>query len=1006
MFKFALNRPVSTFMIFLSLIIFGFYSLKVMPVNLFPNIEIPVIKITSYSNGDIHFIETDVSKKIEDAVSSVDSIDSINSISYNNVSVVIVKFKLSKDIEVAANDIRDRLSDVKIDGKVLVEKLSGDSGHIMSFFLSSKNGDKQALMNIIKDKVKPFFEHIQGVGKIKDVGYLEPQIRIFLDINKLNKYSLNANEIVKILKTHNFKAPLGKVINNKSEIYLKSDFEAENLQDLANVRIMPGVFLSDIARIENSFDDNDSMAIMNDKEGVLLDIIKVNGVNSIKTIDNISKNLDILQKILGDDFKYSITFNKKDNILKHVNQVFFDMSFGVFLTMLIVFIFLRNFISTLIATLSVPISIIGTFFIIYLLGYDLNRLTLLALTLGIGIFIDDAIVVIENISKKLKNSKDVLQASFQGVKEIAFSVLGISIVLLCVFIPMGFMDGIIGRYFQSFALSVAGGVVISFFVSMMLIPMFASRFVKSSKSKFYQKTDFIFIFIENCYEKLLNLILKFKFVFIIITICVIVFTGFLAKNIGIDFMPMEDNGEFYVDLQAKAGTSLENMKNLSFEVLKKINKDSKNVEYCTLMLGYSDAKETYKSRIYVKLNSFKKRTLRQKQIIAKYRKELMDDNLIVRISDIPIVDVGNINEPIQLVITGDDFKKLDEISQKAEYILKNISGVVDLKNSSDDKTIEISITLNKEKAKKFGVNPYDIANVLFASFSSNVVGNFTYKSTTYDISMRFDDKFRQNLDDLKKIQIKNSTNDNIYLDSLVDFIHISSPANILHYNKKRENLITANIENIPLNKVTIDSKKELDSIMENGYSYKFTGYIEFMQDTNEIFIKTTIISAILIYIVLASLYESFILPIIVMITIPLAFSGVAIGLVLTQNNFSLFVMVGMILLFGMVGKNAILVVDFANRAANSGIQINKAILNAGKLRLRAILMTTFAMIFAMLPLALSKGVGYEGNSPMAICIICGLISSTILTLLVIPAIFGIFYKIDQKIRKIYKRDKV
>lgn len=294
---------------------------------------------------------------------------------------------------------------------MLIEKLSGDSGHVMSLFINSKHNDKKALMDIIKDKVKPFLEHIDGVGKIEDVGYLEPQIRVFLDINKLDKYSLSADDISKILKTHNFKAPLGKIIDNKTEIYLKGDFEAENLEDLSNVRIMPGVFLSDVATIKNSFDDNESMAIMDGKEGVLLDIIKVNGANSIKTIDNVSKKLDSLKQILGNEFEYKIAFDKKENILKNVNQVFFDMSFGVVLTMAIVFFFLRNFTSTIIATLSVPVSIIGTFFIIYILGYDLNRLTLVALTLGIGIFIDDAIVVIENISKKTKRLKRFLRSS-------------------------------------------------------------------------------------------------------------------------------------------------------------------------------------------------------------------------------------------------------------------------------------------------------------------------------------------------------------------------------------------------------------------------------------------------------------------------------------------------------------------------------------------------------------------------------------------------------------------
>lgn len=998
MYKFAINRPISTLMLFLAFVIFGILAILKMPINLFPNVDIPLVKITTYADGNLNYIEDKITKKLEDELSTIDGIDKINSYSYDNLSVILVQFNLDKNLEIATNDIRDKISKTNFSSEI--EKLSAEGGSILNIFVTAK---QEILMDKIDNVIDPFLRRIEGVGDLDFVGFKEPQIRIDLNQTLLKKYNITSSEISQIIKNNNFSSPLGKFENSDEEILLKSNFDAKNLEDLRNLRIMPGVFLKNLADIKFGFSDSDSLSVMNDKFGAMISVLKVNGANSLQTIDHIKQNLPKLQQILGDEIELKITFDKSQKIKKYLSQVVFDMIFGIILTNLIVFLFLRNLRATIIAGISIPVSIISTFFIIYILGFDLNRLTLIALTLGIGIFIDDAIVVIENISKKLQN-ENPLMASFLGIKEIAFSVFAISLVLLCVFVPIAFMQSIPGRYFNAFALSVSGGILISFFVALMLIPMISSRFLKEGNSKFYKLTEPFFINFENLYEKLLSFILKFRYFVVLGVVIFTILSAVLATRLGMEFLPMEDDSEFEILLESTPNTSLSKMTKLSKEAMNEIQKDE-NVEFIYLLLGYTDAKEAYKSKIFVRLKPLSQRQNRQKKIIEIYREKFKFDNLKVRITELPKVESAGISEPIILAIMGDDFTKLDEISKKAKEILQNTKGVVDIKLSSEDQKSNIEISIDKEMAKKLNINISQVASQIYQSFASNIVGSFSTPKKEFDIVMRFGDDFRKNYENLQNFTIKNANGDEIFLSSFADFKLKKSAVVINHFDKQREVLITANIINRPLSDVQNAINKNLKNLPE-GYSHKFLGFVELMDDTKDAFIMTILLSSVLIYLILASLYESFILPLIIMATMPLAFCGVSVGLFLSGNSFSIFVMIGLILLFGMVGKNAILVVDFANRLAKSGEDLQSAIIQAGKMRLRAIFMTTFAMIFAMLPLAVSQGSGFEGNSPMAICVICGLISSTILTLLIVPAIFEIVYKLDLKLRKFYEKEKI
>ncbi|TKX33145.1 efflux RND transporter permease subunit [Campylobacter aviculae] len=1004
MFKLAINRPITILMFFLALIIFGLISAFSMSVNLFPNVSIPLIKITSKANGDLNFIESKITKEIENALSEIDGVKTISSAAYDNFSVSVVEFKLGKNLEVAANDVRDKIGTLSLPTKPEVEKISSDSGSAISIFLYSP--DKLTLMQNINDKIKPFLQRIDGVGKIDTKGFLKPQIRINLKPEQLRKYNLNAYDVANIIKSQNFKQALGELNNQDDNYIIKGYFEANDLDELKNLRIKTGVFLSDIADIKSLYEDEKQSAIYQGKEGVLLELGKVSNYNTLQMIKNVKKSLSTLEKQLPSDIKLDIVYDKSLNIYKHLSQVIFDMVLGIFLTLVIVFLFLRNLSATLIACVAIPTSIISTFFIIDLLGYDLNRLTFIALTLSIGIFIDDAIVVIENIAKKLKEHSP-LQAAFLGVSEIGFSVLSISIVLLCVFIPISYMKSIPGLFFNALGISVASGIVISFFVSIFLIPSLSARFLNPKESQFYQKSELFFQNIEQKYQNTLYKILQNKTKFILASLIFVVLSFGLATRIGLDFLPMEDDSEIQVLLESKKDLSLEAMRKKSFDLLEKIQADE-NVKYAFLIVGYDDAKDATKAKIYIKLKNLDERKLRQSAIVNLYRHKFQDDSLKIKVLELPKIEGAGIDDPVQFLVLGDDLNTIKEAADRAKEILGSNSRIVDISDNANAVKDAVALHINKEKAKLLDVNPEYIAAVLSYSFSQLSVGSMDRGNSKDDLILSFSPNFKKDIEALKRISIKNNQGVNLELSSVVDFSYGKDLKTINRYNKNRSVKVTAGVNDLSLGAVQKLLLDNMDYILgkNTNLNYAFSGFINLLGETVQGFSMAIILAFVLIYLVLAALYESLILPLIIMITMPLAFGGASVGLFITGHNFSLFVLIAIILLFGMVGKNAILLVDVANKKCHEGMEPDKALLIAGKSRLRAILMTTFAMIFAMLPLAISRGAGYESNSPMAIAIIFGLVSSTILTLLVVPALFKFCYILDSKLRKIYEREKL
>ncbi|WP_339725437.1 efflux RND transporter permease subunit [uncultured Paraglaciecola sp.] len=1010
MYKFAINRPITILMAVMVLIIFGLKSYTSMPLALFPNVDFPIITIqTVYPGADAKTVESKITDKIEEAVSGINGIDKLNSTSYEGLSYVVVTFDLEIDINEAANDVRDKIGSVVLPTNAqapLVQKIS-TAGEAISVFVVSKTGDMSALMQLVDEKIKPKLQRIPNVGDVDIDGYRDREIRILVDPFLLNKYSISAIELQNVIGNENFKSSSGKSINDKQELIIKFQGDSKDIESLSNIEIKPGLRLKDVAKVFDGLSDVESYSSYNGQVGVMLNIMKISGTNVISIIDEAKKLLPELEAIAGNDYQINLLKDQSDKIMHSVDQVKFDLVFGALLAIVIVFMFLRNLTATIVSALAIPTSIIGTFAIIDYMGYDLNKLTLIGLTLAIGIFIDDAIVVIENISKKMESGMDAFQATYEGVHEIAFSLLAISAMLLAVFIPVAFMGGLVGKFFNAFAMTVASGIVLSYFVAIMLIPTVGARVLKHKETKFHAKTEPFFQALDNAYVSILKPLIRFKYMTVLVTFGILILSSKVFTNVGMDFVPAEDNSEFQITAKADVGTSIAEMKSRMKPIINAIKNDVM-VEYYTLSIGYTTANESHKALVYVKLKPIEQRGLGQADIIDNYREEFKSiQAMALAVEKIPPINTGSSTAPVQIVITGDSLEKLSEISQQVSDMLGTFEGAVDIDSDYQDGKPEITISMLRHNTSRLGITATQIAALLNANYSSeSKISDFERKGREYDITLRFDDENRANLDNLKKLQIRAANGEYVFLDGLIRFEQGSSIATINRFDRERKVMVSSNLSNVPLNAIVNQVDANITKILPEGYNYTFSGDVEQMQKTAVSFSTAVGLAVILIYLILAALYESLIQPIIIMVTMPLAFTGVITALGLSGNNFSLFVMIGIILLLGMVGKNAILVVDFANRAIKDGESVDDALIHAGEKRLRPILMTTFAMVGAMMPLAFGSGAGHEMNSPMALSVIGGLISSTILALLVVPAFYKILYPVDSWIRKWYEVGKI
>ncbi|WP_415398080.1 efflux RND transporter permease subunit [Sulfurimonas sp. CS5] len=1008
MYKFAINRPITTLMYVVSLVIFGLMSYKSMPSALFPNVDFPIVTIkTVYPGAEAGTIESQVTDKIEEAVSSIGGVDNIISTSSEGISVVTVKFFLERDINEATNDVRDKVAAVimpKDAQTPLVSKLDIGGASIINVFLTAKNESMQNLMLFADEKVKPRIQKINDVGGVNIIGYTDREIKIFPDPQLLNKFGITVSELNTIVARENIKIGGGKLITKTQEFILKTKADALSVHELENIKIKDSIKLKDIARVSDTMSDAKSYASYDGVEGVMLEIQKISGSNTIEIVENVKKIIPELQGYAKDNYGVMIVNDTTPFIIHSLEDVEFDLIYGAILAVIIVFVFLRNMTITLVSALSIPASIMGTFALMNFMGFDLNKMTLIGLTLAIGIIIDDAIVVIENIYKKMEGGMGKFEASVEGTKEMAFTILAISAMLLAVFIPVSFMSGIVGKFFESFAMTVGFAVIISYTIALSFIPSLSARVLHKGENKFYNKTEPIFKALERGYEKILKFVLRFKIITLVVVFVVFFASLSLFPKIGMDFIPKEDKSELEIKIKADSGVSLEEMIRKSKEVEKLIKADE-NVVYTTLSIGYNTAQEKHKALMYVKLVEKDKRELNQEEVTQRLRAKMkqFDKDMFITAAAIPNIKGAGVSVPYQIVLKSDSFEDLEVAKNKLIEHLKKKEGFVDIDTNLDEAKPQIDINILRQNANRLGISASQIAEAISTAFSSDLeISYFEENGKQYNITLRFDDANRVSIDDIKKIQLRANNGEFVYLDGLVTFTHSKSLTSINHFDRQRQVTIYADLFGLDLGGAVAYTRESIDELMPEGVTYRFTGFAEEMEKTGKAFGVAIGLSVILMFIILAILYESIIQPIIIMMALPLSIIGVMLALYASGLQFSLFVMIGFMLLMGMVGKNAVLLVDFANNAVESGKDADAALIEAGEKRLRPILMTTIAMVFAMLPLAVGDGLGSETKAPMAISIIGGLLSSMVLTLLIVPVMYRLINPFDRWLRKFYE----
>ncbi len=979
-----------------------------MPSALFPNVDFPIVTIkTAYPGAESSTMESQVTDKLEEAVSRIDGIDSITSTSSNGMSVVIVKFFLEKNINEATNDVRDKVSAVRLPTNAkspLVSKLDIGGASVVNVFLTAKNDTLANLMIFADEKVKPRIEKLGGVGAINIIGYKNREIKIFPNIDSLNKYGVTITELNNAVAKENIKVGGGKLITNTKELVLKTQADALSVDELKQIQIKDNIKLSDIATVVDSLSDATSYASLNGTEGVMLEVQKISGTNTIDIVNKVKNVIPEVQKLAGNKYDVKILNDTSPFIIESLRGVEFDLMYGAFLATIIVFVFLRNITITFVSALSIPASIMGTFALMDYMGFELNKMTLIGLTLAIGIIIDDAIVVIENIYKKMEAGLGKYEAAYEGTKEMAFTILAISAMLLAVFVPVSFMSGIVGQFFESFAMTVGFAIIISYTIALSFIPSLSARTLNKGESKIYSMTEPFFKSLEKGYEKLLILTLRFKYIVIFVVFTMLIGSLSLFPKIGMDFIPKEDKGEFEIALKANADISLEEMIKKTKSVENMIKKD-KNVEYTTLSVGSNSLLEKHKAVIYVKLIEKSKRELNQENIVQNFRQQLIPfkKDMFITAAAIPNIKGAGVAVPYQIILKSDSLEDL-MIAKKnlTEYLAKK-KGFVDIDTNLDEPKPQIELKILRDRANNLGISASQIAEVISTAFSSDMeISYFEQNGKQYNITLRLNDQNRVSLNDVKKLQLRTKNGDLVFIDGLVEFTTNNALGTINHFDRQRQVTVFADLFGLDLGGAVAYTKAEIDNLMPKGVTYRFTGFAEEMVKTGQAFGAAIGLSVILMFIILAILYESLIQPIIIMVALPLSIIGVMLALYITGLQFSLFVMIGFMLLMGMVGKNAVLLVDFANNAMKYGKDAEEALIEAGEKRLRPILMTTIAMVFAMLPLALATGLGSESKAPMAIAIIGGLISSMILTLFVVPVIYRLISPADRWLRKYYE----
>ena len=1011
----SIKNPVFAVMVVFGLVVLGIMGYKKMAVDQFPDVEIPVIVVqTTYSGASPASVENDISRPIEEAINTVGGIKTLTSRSYQGISIVIAQFEMNTNMDNALQDVRAKIDRVRRElpsnaDDPIVTQNDPNSQPILSLVVSgSDNRSLRELTDIAENVIKPRLQTARGVGEINVLGGVNPQMNIVLDPNKMNALGIGINEIATAIKNANQELPAGVVKNQEKELTVQVKGRLKDEQDfrrlIIGTRGGQPVYLEQVAQVEDGIAEKKSAAMTDGQPTLSITIIKSSGTNTLEVADNVRTQMAQLQKSLPADIKISTRQDQTVSIRSSVNEVRNTIFEGAFLAILIVFLFLHSWRSTVITAITLPVSIIGTFGFMYVLGYSINNLTLMALSLSVGLLIDDAIVVRENIVRHMQMGKDHYNAALEGTQEIGLAVLATTLSIVAVFVPIGYMNGTIGQFFHQFGITVAIAVLLSMFVSFTLDPMLSSKWHDpDSERPLEQRTGArVLVWFErqveafsDTYQKMLKLALKHRIMTLLIAAATFVISLMIVPIIGSEFVPQGDYSEMNVKFKTPVGTSLDQSTEKTRQVQAVLKEKFPEVDYSFARIGGGTNDNNVVS-LYVKLKPVSERSRKVNALQGPMREEL-SKIAGIRLSKVTGQEGGPAGSNKRLIdnIQGPDLKRLEAYSTEVLTALKSVPGLMDLESSVAEKKPALDIVMDHQKAADLGVNSSAVSSILAGMITGYKAGSWRAPNDRdYDIELRLPADQRTRPEDVVNMKITTGINTStgepiqIRVGDVADIRYGETATEIVRENLVRQIRIDGNPMNRSVGDVSSDIEQVLQTIKwEPGYGYSVAGDAQDSAESAGHAAAALGLAVIFIYMVLASQFNSFIQPIAIMSTLPLSLIGVFLALLMFNSTLNIFSIVGFILLMGLFTKNAILLIDFINQARAHGATRTEAILEAAHIRLRPILMTTLAMIFGMLPLALALGEGAEQRAPMGQAVIGGTITSTLLTLVVVPVVY-------------------
>ncbi|GAB3945272.1 efflux RND transporter permease subunit [Spirosoma harenae] len=1002
----SIKRPVLAIVMNLLIIFFGALGFRYLGVREFPSIDPPVISIrTNYAGANADIIESQITEPLEKQLNSIEGIKSINSSSSQGRSEISVEFDIEVDMERAANDVRDKVSasartlPLDIDGPPIVSKADANSDQIMILTLQSNTRSHLEVNEFAENVIAQRLQTITGVSEVSIMGQKKYAMRIWMDPDKMAAYNITAQDVKVALDRENVELPSGKVVGSNTELTVKTIGRFRTEEDFNNMIVKTlgdnVIHLSDIGQAELGPENEESTLRLNGIPMIGLGIVPQPGSNHLDIAAEVNKRLVEIRKDLPADYKLDIMFDATVFVKRSVEEVAETLLIAIALVVMIIFLFFRDWLVAFRPLIDIPVSLIGTFFIMYLMGYSINVLTLLAIVMATGLVVDDGIVVTENIFKKIEQGMNPIEAAIKGSNEIIFAVLSTSITLAAVFLPVIFMEGFIGKLFREFGVVISVAVLISAFVSLTLTPMLNAYLNRKTHKKtwFYDVTEPYFEAMTAGYHAQLASFFKIRWVALPIILATLGMVWFFGRELPSELAPLDDRNWFRLNMTAPEGTSFESMDDYMQRVDQMLEDSMPGKQGIMLVTAPnrsgSGSPNSGSGRIFL-LDKMERKGLSQQTIAdktTKLLKKLPDaKSVVVQQQTISVDTRGGL--PVQYVIQAPDFEKLREyLPRFLEEAQKDPTFTSVDANLKFNKP-EVNIFIDREKAKAIGVSVADVAQTVQLALAGQRFGYFTMSGRQYQVIGQFDRANRNEPLDVSKMYVKTNQGQVAQLDNIVRMDEQSSPPQLFHFNRYMSATVQAALapgKTIGDGIAAMDAVRNQlnDPIIRTGLSGASRDYAESQSNT----LFSFLLALILVYFILAAQFESFVDPFIIMLTVPLAIGGAVFSLWYFNQTFNIFSQIGIIMLIGLVTKNGILIVEFANQLREEGMSIREAALEAASLRLRPILMTSLATTLGALPIAMALGSAGQSRMSMGIVIIGGLMFSLVLTLFVIPAMY-------------------